>query len=525
MRKIVHLPDSSFYSELISALDFDDDTLVYNELTDEMFRFVLPIDVNQTFDSWKGNLPKYSYAHRGDIISTNGFGDLSGSYDLYNSDAIFSSDLSSYFMLQTNVYWQKKIGGTGIDKGYRIAVDGSGNVYLNGSQSSDSYGSSDYGVIKLDSDGNLIWQKKIGGSSSDQGYGIAVDGSGNVYLNGHQYSDSYGDSDYGVIKLDSDGNSVWQKKIGGFSYEFGYGIAVDGSGNVYLNGYERSDALGTYDYGVMKLDSSGNEVWKKNIGGFSSDLGHDIALDDLGNVYLIGYQDSNTYGGKDYGVIKLDTNGNLLWQKKIGGTTQDFSISIAVDSSRNVYLNGYQDSDSYGSNDYGVVKLDTDGNLIWQKKIGGIGADHGYGIAVDSIGNVYLNGNQQSNSYGNYDYGVVKLDTDGNLIWQKKIGGTFGDYGYGIAVDGSGNVYLNGYQASDVYGGTYDYGVMKLHTDQESDMNLSIGEMSLSIGNMSLSIYNSNLSIGEMNLSIGEMNLSIGDLDMSGDVGGLVYLG
>jgi len=528
MRKIVHLPDSSFYSELISALDFDDDTLIYNELTDEMFRYVKPIDVNQTFEVWKDNLPKYSYQHFGNMVPSVGFGDLSLSYSLYDTDAIFGSELSSYFMLNVNVYWQKKIGGSSNDYGNGIAVDVSGNVYLNGYQDSDLYGGTyDFGVIKLDSDGNLLWQKKIGGISTDQGYAIAVDGSGNVYLNGAQASDVYGGSfDYGVIKLDTNGNILWQKKIGGSGGDYGRAIAVDVSGNVYLNGYQASDSYGGNDYGVIKLDTNGNLLWQKKIGGINADIGYAIAVDGSGNVYLNGQQASDSYGGNDYGVIKLDTNGNILWQKKIGGSSTDSGRAIAVDGSGNVYLNGYQASDSYGGNDYGVIKLDSDGNLLWQKKIGGSSNNYGYAIAVDGSGNVYLNGYQSSDSYGSFDYGVIKLDTNGNILWQKKIGGISTDNGYAIAVDVSGNVYLNGQQASDVYGGPYDYGVMKLYTDQESDMNLSIGDMSLSTGNMNLSIGTMSLSIGDMNLSIGDMNLSIGDIDMSGEVGGgLVYIG
>jgi len=527
MRKIVHLPDSSFYSELISNLTYDNDTMIYNELTDEMFRYVKPIDVNQTFEVWKGNLPKYSYQHFGNMVPSVGFGDLSASYGLYDSDAIFSSELSSYFMLNVNVYWQKKIGGSGNDYGKAIAVDGSGNVYLNGYQYSDVYGSNDYGVIKLDSSGDIVWQKKIGGIGGGYGRAIAVDDVGNVYLNGYQDSDVYGGTyDYGVIKLDPNGNILWQKKIGGVSNDYGRGIAVDGSGNVYINGSQASDVYGGTDYGVVKLDTNGNLLWQKKIGRNSNDYGYAIAVDGSGNVYLNGYQNSDSYGGNDYGVIKLDSSGDIVWQKKIGGNSNDYGYAIAVDGSGNVYLNGNQASDVYGGTyDYGVIKLDPNGNILWQKKIGGSSDDAGHAIAVDGSGNVYLNGFQGSDVYGGtYDYGVIKLDPNGNILWQKKIGGIASDLGYAIAVDGSGNVYLNGQQASDVYGGN-DYGVMKLYTDQESDMNLSIGDMSLSTGNMNLSIGTMSLSIGDMNLSIGDMNLSIGDIDMSGEVGGLVYIG
>jgi len=528
MRKIVHLPDNSFYTELISNLEYDNNTLIYNELTNEMFRYVKPTNTNQTFDSWKSNLPKYSFQRiGGGMVATTEFGDLSSSYDEYDSDEIFSSDLSVYFMLDVKVYWQKKIGGASVDYGNAIAVDGNGNVYLNGNQQSDSYSGYDYGVIKLDTNGNLLWQKKIGGSGSEYGESIAVDSSGNVYINGYQMSDVYsaGEYDYGVVKLDTNGNLLWQKKIGGSSDDRGQAIAVDSSGNVYLNGSQTSNDFGGMDYGVIKLDTNGNLLWQKKIGIAFNDYGMAIAVDSSGNVYLNGYQGSDGYGNYDYGVIKLDTNGNLLWQKKIGGSSNEYGTSIDIDDSGNVYLNGYQLSDSYGSTDYGVIKLDTNGNLLWQKKIGGSSNEYGNAIAVDSNGNVYLNGAQTSGGYGEYDYGVIKLDTNGNLLWQKKIGGTLTDRGRAIAIDDSENIYLNGYQFSDSYGNN-DYGVMKLYADQENDMNLSFGNMNLSFGNMNLSFGNMSLSIEDMNLSIGDMTFSIGDVDMSGETGdGLTYIG
>jgi len=521
MIKIVHLPDSSFYTELISNLTYDNDTLIYNELTDEMFRFVLPTDTNQTFDTWKSNLPKYTYKHRGNITQTTGFGDLSDSYESYDIDEIFSSELSPYFMIDVKVYWQKKIGGTGTDFGYGIAVDSSGNVCLVGYQDSDSYGSNDYGVIKLDTNGNLLWQKKIGGTGNDMGRSVAFDSLGNIYLSGAEYSDAYAYEEYGVIKLDPNGNILWQKKIGGSNTDQGYGIAVDGSGNVYLNGYQKSDSYGNRDFGVIKLDTNGNEIWQKKIGGVSNDEGYGIAVDGSGNVYLNGHQESDVYGSSDFGIIKLDTNGNLLWQKKIGGTEYESSRAIDVDSYGNVYSVGRSGTDI----NYSVIKLDSSGNLLWQKKIGDTGIDIAGAIVVDSSGNVYINGQQNSSTSGAYDFGVIKLDTDGNIVWQKKIGGINSDQGLAIALDSSNNVYVNGFQLSDTYGG-YDFGVMKLYTDQDSDMTLPISNSSLSIGNMSLSIDDSSLSIGDMTLSIGDSSLSIGDLDMSGDVGGeLIYLG
>ena len=527
MRKIVHLPDSSFYTELISALDFDDDTLVYNELTDEMFRFVLPNDTNQTFDSWKGNLPKYNFQDIGGVMTPSvGFGDLSDSYDSYDTDAIFSSELSSYFMLTGSIHWQKKIGGTSGDYGRDIAVDVSGNVYMVGMQLSDPISgySMSGGIIKLDSSGNIIWQKKI---IIAQIKATAVDGSGNLYITGYDGMNSFGKNDYIVIKLDTNGNVIWSKNIGSYQDDMGYAIAVDTSGNVYINGTTVITSGGYTNYGVIKLDSNGNILWQKMIGSLpDADSGFGIVVDSSGNVYVNGVQASDTYNGSDYGVIKFDSNGNVLWQKRIGGYYSDLGFDIALDTNNNVYVCGYQNSDTYGLNDYGVIKLDTNGNLLWQKKIGGTGSDMvtENSLTVDGSGNVYVNGYQLSDTNGSYDFGVVKLDTAGNLLWQKKIGGISSDKGNGLEVDGDGNVYLSGDQSSDTFG-MADFAIIKMRPDQESDMSLSFGDMTLTIADTNLQIINMTLSIDNNSITSEDMNLSIGDIEIAGDTGGLVYLG
>ncbi len=221
-----------------------------------------------------------------------------------------------------------------------------------------------------------LWAKSMGGTSSDIGYSIAVDASGNVYTTGFFAGTadfdpsantanliSKGSTDIFVSKLDATGNFVWAKSMGGISIESGYGIAVDASGNVYTTG----SFLGTTDFDpsantanltakgsnadifVSKLDASGNFVWAKSIGGTSNDFGYSIAIDALGNVYTTGDFDgtvdfdpsANTANltsnsSQDIFVSKLDANGNFVWAKSMGGTSSDDGRSIAVDASGKV---------------------------------------------------------------------------------------------------------------------------------------------------------------------------------------------
>jgi hypothetical protein len=421
-------------------------------------------------------------------------------------------------------------GGTSNDSGNSIAVDSSGNVYTTGyfqgtvdfdpgagTSNLTSAGSVDVFVSKLDSSGAVVWAKSFGGASIEYGFSIAVDGSGNVYTTGifggtvdfdpgagTSNLTSAGSEDVFVSKLDSSGNFVWAKRFGGTSSDYGYSIAVDSSGNVYTTGYFQGTAdfdpgagtsnltsAGNADVFVSKLDSSGTFVWAKGFGGALYDQVSSIAVDSSGNVYTTGIfsgivdfdpgagtSNLTSAGSADVFVSKLNSSGALVWAKSFGEASFDLGNSIAVDSSGNVYTTGYfngtADFDpgagtsnltSAGSADVFVSKLDSSGNLVWAKSFGGTSNDVGYSIAVDSSGNVYTTGafvgtadfdpgagTSNLGSAGSEDVFVSKLDSSGALVWAKSFGGASSDFGNSIAVDSSGNVYTIGF-----FQGTADF--------------------------------------------------------------------
>ena len=360
----------------------------------------------------------------------------------------------------------------------------------------------------------------FGGTSSDIGRSIALDSSGNVYTTGYfqgtvdfdpgagvENLTSAGGNAIFVSKLDSSGNFVWAKGLGGTSPGEGNSIAVDSSGNVYTTGYFQGTvdfdpgageanltSAGGNEVFVSKLDSSGNFVWAKGLGGTGADVGRSIALDSSRNVYTTGFffgtadfdpgagttanLTAPIGGSAEVFVSKLDSSGNFVWAKGLGGTIADTGRSIAVDSSGNVYTTGnFQGTADFdpgsgttnlsspGGNDIFVSKLDSSGNFVWAKRLGGTGADEGFSIALDSSGNVYTTGYFQGTvdfdpgagttnliSAGGAEVFVSKLDSSGNFVWAKRLGGTSTDEGNSIAVDSSGNVYTTGY-----FQGTVDF--------------------------------------------------------------------
>ena len=406
------------------------------------------------------------------------------------------------------VSWARSIGGTSSDTGQGIATDSNGNVYvigyyrgsvIIGSTTLNSADSDDVFVAKYDTSGTVQWAKSISGTSTDYGYDIATDSNGNVYVTGRYFDSvtigsttltSAGLYDAFVAKYDTSGTAQWALGIGGGNNDSGYSIATDSGGNVYVTGnYFDSVTIGSTtltsagstDIFVAKYDTSGTAQWARSIGGTSSDTGEGIATDSNGNVYVTGmYFDSVTIGSttltstgsSDAFVAKYDTSGTVQWARSIGGTSSDTGRSIATDSNGNVYVTGYY----YGSVTIGsttlnslysydafVVKYDTSGTVQWAKSIGGTNSDYGYGIATDSSGNVYVIGKYSGSftigsttltSAGSNDVFVAKYDTSGTVQWATSIGGTGNDSGGAIATDSNGNVYVAGYYAGSVTIGT-----------------------------------------------------------------------
>jgi len=253
---------------------------------------------------------------------------------------------------------------------------------------------------------------------------------------------------------------------------------------------EAGFSLGDYVHGIpVVIDPE--TTWNTFLGSSGSDEGKGIAVDGSGNVYIAGYS-SATWGSpvraytgeSDVFAAKLDSSGSLTWNTFLGSSGYDSGYAIAVDGSGNVYVAGYS-SATWGSpvraytggNDAFAAKLDSSGSLTWNTFLGGSGADSGYGIAVDGSGNVYVGGRAASTwdspvqAYtGDYDAYAAKLNSSGSLTWNTFLGGSGADYGYAIAVDGSGNVYVGGSSPAtwgspvQAYTGDYDAYAAKLNS-------------------------------------------------------------
>jgi hypothetical protein len=410
------------------------------------------------------------------ITSSSDFPTTSGAYDTSfggTYEDVFITKLNS---LGSALLYSTFLGGTSADYAYAIVADASGNAYVTGRSSSSDFpttsgafdtglsGSSDAFITKIDSSGGaLLYSTFLGGSSGDGGYAISVDGSGNAYITGYAGStdfpttsgayDTTGGGDAFITKLDSSGSAlIYSTYLGGSSSEVGRGIAVDGSGNAYVTGTTTSidfpTTSGTYDSTlngdsdifIAKLDSSGGVLLYSTFLGGEEYLyiqGHEedgfgIAVDGSGNAYITGITTTpdfpttsgayDTYENMfDAFITKLNSSGSaLLYSTFLGGSKHDFGNAISIDGSGNAYVIGYTSSDDFptnpgvfdtsynGNSDVFITKLNSSGSaLAYSTYLGGNDLDIGRGIAVDGSGNVYVTGSTYSGDFpattGAYD--------------------------------------------------------------------------------------------------------------------------
>jgi len=320
---------------------------------------------------------------------------------------------------------------------------------------------------------DTAWVRRYNGpgDSTDYARAIAVDGSGNVYVTGYNLG-SGTDRDYATIKYYPNGDTAWLKRYNGpgNSEDNAYAIAVDSSGNVYVAGY--SDGTETYrDYATVKYYPNGDTAWVRryNGPGIYNDWARAIAVDGSNNVYVTGWSDgSGTYA--DYVTIKYYPDGDTAWVRRYNGpgNYEDIAFAIAIDGSGNVFVTGR--SEGIGTLvDYATIKYYPNGDTAWVRRYNGPGnsGDHALAIAVDGSGNVFVTGISLDSGTGD-DYATVKYYSNGDTAWVRRYNGpgNSSDWAWAVALDDSGNVYVTGESGGS--GTSYDYATIKYYSNGDT---------------------------------------------------------
>jgi len=384
--------------------------------------------------------------------------------DSARAEGLFSSVVS----LGGN-YWSATLTGTfnpPNDLAKSIKVDSSGNIYVaaRGTYNDGGNAGNQLSVSKYNSSGVVQWQKTFGNSSI--GLGLDIDSSGNVYVCGVENAFPFL---LLITKWDNSGTFQWAKNAVDGSkgpVDTGQSVAVDSLGNVYVCGGATGSTF------ISKWNSSGTIQWQRTLNDPNSGgSGLGISVDSSGNVYVTGYGSINSAGTQTIiSISKWDTSGTLQWQRTLkdpssGPAAQ--GTNIALDNSGNIYVCGYGlDSSLY--NVLSISKWNNSGTLQWQSSLRDTYSTpltKGYGVSVDSSGNVYACGTGK-NSSNQSVMSISKWNNSGSILLQRTITDSYltpSDQANAITVDNSGNMYVAGYITNST--GNQVMSISKLPTD------------------------------------------------------------
>ncbi|WBV61942.1 T9SS type A sorting domain-containing protein [Chryseobacterium camelliae] len=400
--------------------------------------------------------------------------------------------------------WQKNYGGSLPEMLPDIALTSDGGYILAGSSSSTNgdvtgnHGLSDFWIVRTNSTGDILWQKSLGGSAGDAATSVRQTSDGGYIVAGTSSSNNgnvtgnHGGTDVWVVKLDSSGNLQWQKSLGGSNHEAAQSIRQTTDGGYIIAGFATSydgdvmsGSAGYRDYWVIKLNATGILQWEKTYGGGFDDFAYSIEQTSDGGYIIGGYSTSidnivtGNHGSSDYWIIKLNGTGTLQWQKSLGGSNADKAYSVKQTSDGGYIVIGESISNdgdvsgAHGNDDYWLVKLSSTGNLQWQKTYGGSLYDRGRDVSQTADGGYIMTGVsfpvniEGTTNIGANDYLVVKTDALGSIQWLQTYGGLQDDYATSIKQTSDGGYILCGYSSAiTASSGNYDYWIIKLTGNQ-----------------------------------------------------------
>ena len=348
--------------------------------------------------------------------------------------------------------WANSYGGSGSDTVYSIQETSSGGYIMGGSTSvSTNSGGDDAWIIKLNADGTVGWQKTYGGDNRDNVSSIIQTKEGGFAAAGST-DGGHLREDIWVLKLKSDGTEVWKKIYGRASRDFCQSFSQTSDGGYILLG--RTITYSNYDFWVLKLNVDGTIAWQKTYGANTNASPSSIQQTTDGGYIMSGSNHlSEGAGSSDIWISKLSPDGTIDWQKNYGGTSYDRASSVQETSDGGFIVAGSTNSFGAGYYDGLILKLNSDGTIEWQKTYGQASYDNFTSVHQASDGGYVVAGSTESFGSGGNDAWVLKLNTDGTVVWQKTYGGTSADVVRSIQQTSVGYVVAGGTASFGLGGG------------------------------------------------------------------------
>ena len=345
--------------------------------------------------------------------------------------------------------WEKTFGGNEDDVAQSIVALTDGESAIAGTCRSFGAQATDICLMRMDPNGEMEWKLLLGGAKDEEARQVIKSQDGNLLVFGRSKSYSKNDDfDFYLAKVSIQGEKIWEKTFGGDRDEVAGGIALASDGSMFVVGDSNSYKRKYNDIYIAKLDKNGEMITSYMIGSKKEDSAQAITRTKDGNMVLVGYRETGRAGDRDFFIMKLDTNGNKIWSKTYGEDDIDRLNSVVATDDGGIVATGSTRSYKSALTDLSVMKLDTNGMMVWHKIYGFKYYEYGNGVTKLSDGGFMVSGGTSSLGKGDHDLYMLAFDKTGAITWSHVYGGRDKDTGTGIAQLDDGSVVSVGNTAS-----------------------------------------------------------------------------
>ncbi len=349
--------------------------------------------------------------------------------------------------------WANTFGGDKDDEARFMIPTGDGRILVSGWTTSKGNGGRDAWVFCLDESGKLLWEQTYGGKENDEAGFIAPRREGGFVVCGLTASQGNGESDAWVFVIDEQGNQQWERTCGGEQFDRADAIAQATDGGFLVSGGTRSQGAGKMDAWVLRFDKTGELISDNVLGGEAFDRLSFLSPTNDGGFVACGQTGSQGAGGLDFWVVRFDETGNQLWQKTYGNERDNWCECIIQTSDGGYIAAGETKPAGSHKWDAWIVRLDEEGERIWDNSFGGNGDEWFNTVSQTSDGGFIFCGVTESVGAGDGDVWVVRTDTRGKLLWHQPLGGKALDSGYAVCEIAAGRYCVSARTASSGRGG------------------------------------------------------------------------
>lgn len=359
----------------------------------------------------------------------------------------------------SQVTWQKLISQNSTDVMRSVVVTTSGNYVVAGYTSNFEATDTNMYVVKFNVSGDTIWTKNFGSNKKDLLYKVRETSDLGLIVCG--YSNSYngtGSDDAYFAKLDSNGNMLWNKVYGTTGKDRAQDIIQTSDGGYAMVGYTSSPGAQYFDAFFVKTNASGDTVFTKIYGGAQYDDANSVKQTSDGGYLMVGQTYSYGAGDGDVWIVKLNSTGDTLWTKTVNNSSVENAEYIAAVTDSTFIIAGGITSGMFGGNDGMLIKIDNVGNILWQKFYGGSAPDDFHTVEVTNDGGFIATGTSTSGGPADPNLWLVRMNATGDTLWQKFFGGYNHDHGYSGKQTPDGGFILCGHTGS--FGFNYEEGIV-----------------------------------------------------------------